>query len=65
MKPEPNLKRKPKKGDKIKTWFSDQEDGMSTVIEAYPYTGCYPQYFMWVVRCTASRTKRGWMEIVI
>ena len=52
-----------KVGDKISTWFSDADNGMSTVLSVTPYSGRYPQWFKLVIRVTAPRTKRGWMEM--
>lgn len=45
-----------KVGDKIPTWFSDKEDGLSTILEIKPYTGIYPQWFNCVLVLTAPRT---------
>jgi hypothetical protein len=56
---------KPKVGDMMSTWFSDQPDGMSRVLAVEPYRGRYTQWFAWTVRLTAPRTRRGWMEMVI
>jgi hypothetical protein len=52
-----------KVGDKIETWFSDMPDGKSTIIAIDPYRGKYPQWFRHVLRVTAPRTKRGWLEV--
>lgn len=54
--------QKPKVGNKMESWFSDQDDGMSIIIAVEPYTGRYKQWFTWTVRVTAPRTRRGWME---
>lgn len=51
-------------GDKIPTWFSGEPDGCSTVLAVEPYRGRYTEWFSVVLRVTAPRTKRGWMEIV-
>jgi hypothetical protein len=53
----------PKVGDKVLTWFSDKPDGKSTILEVRPYDGCYKQWFKYVVRVSAPRTSRGWMEM--
>lgn len=57
------MKKPYKKGDMIKTWFSGNSDGMSTVIKVYNYRGRYN--FTWVIRATAAKTCRGWMEFCI
>ncbi len=57
--------KNPKVGDKITTWFSDQPDGMSTVLAVEPYRGRYIHIFTWTLRVSAPRTKRGWLEICI
>lgn len=54
----------PTVGAKVPTWFSDRPDGLSTVISVTPYVGRYVQHFTWVVRATAPKTNRGWMEIL-
>lgn len=56
------MRKLPKIGDRIETWFSDTEDGMSTVMAVEPYQGRYPEFFTHVVRASAPRTWRGWME---
>ena len=48
----------------METWFADNPEGMSEVLKVERYRGAYPQWFSWVVRVTAPRTKRRWMEIV-
>lgn len=53
-----------KVGDTVLTWFSGREDGMSTILVITPYRGAYPQYFTHVLRVTAPRTTRGWMEVL-
>lgn len=58
----------PKVGDKITTWFSDCPDGQSTIVAVQPYHSFNPSYrdmFKWVVRVTAPRTSRGWMEMCV
>lgn len=55
----------PKVGSQMTTWFSDRADGLSTVLAVEPYRGRYPQFFRWVVRLTAPRTRRGWMEMAV
>ena len=56
---------KPEIGSKMETWFSDRDDGMSTVVAVRPYTGKYPQWFTWVVTLTAPRTKKGTLEMAV
>ena len=52
-------------GDKMQTWFSDTEDGFSTVLAIYPYVGKYTKMFKRTVRVTAPRTRRGWIPLCI
>lgn len=51
-------------GKKIETWFSDSEDGKSVILDIKPYTGKYKEYFTLVIKVSAPRTKRGYMEFV-
>ena len=55
----------PNVGDKVLTWFSDEPDGKSTVLEVRPYTGWYKDMYTHILRLSAPRTKRGWMEMPI
>jgi hypothetical protein len=55
----------PKIGEKIETWFSGSPDGKSTVMEVFPYTGKYKNFFTHVVKATAFNTTRGWMEFCV
>lgn len=55
----------PKVGDKVLTWFSDNPDGKSTVLEVTPYTGLYTDMYTHVLKLTAPRTSRGWMEMPV
>jgi hypothetical protein len=48
-----------KPGDRLKTWFSDQPDGKSTVVGIWPYTGRYKEDFTHSVELTAPRTRAG------
>lgn len=50
----------PKVGDLFPTWYSDRDDGLSTIISIFPYTGRY--HYTHVLRLSAPRTVRGWME---
>ena len=52
-------------GDRIETWFSDTDDGRSTVLAVEPYRGRYPQWFALTVRVSAPRTRRGWLELCV
>lgn len=54
----------PKVGDRIPTWFSGESDGLSTIIEVRPYVGRYTELFRFIVRATAPRSMRGWMEVL-
>ena len=47
-------------GDQIDTFFPG-----GVVFSIEPYTGRYPQWFDVVVRVSAPRTRRGWMEISV
>jgi len=51
---------KPEVGDLMDMWF----DG-GVVLAVEPYRGKYPQWFTWAVRVTATRTKRGWLEVAV
>jgi len=55
----------PNVGDKVLTWFSDESDGKSTVLEVIPYTGRYTDMYTHVLKLTAPRTSRGWMEMPV
>ena len=48
-------------GDRIDTWFNPK----AKIISIFPYTGCYEKVFSKVIRVTAPRTNRGWMEILV
>ena len=55
----------PQRNDRIKTWFSGCEDGYSTVLEdPQLYTGLYRESFTHVLKVSALKTKRGWMEVL-
>ena len=56
-------KMKYKIGDRIVTWFSNEPDHKSTIIEIEPYRGKYPEYFNVTLRVTAPRTQHGWIEL--
>jgi hypothetical protein len=56
---------KPKVGQQISTWFSDAESGLSTIMDVRPYTGKFKTDYTWIIRVTAPRTVRGWMEMSI
>lgn len=47
----------PEVGQRVATWFGEQ-----TVLAVSPYTGRYQ--FRAVVRVTAPRTARGWLEVL-
>lgn len=53
----------PQPGDKLPTWFSNEPDGMSTVVKVYPYRGAYPEHFTHVLVLTAPRTQAGVLEM--
>lgn len=61
----PRSESKPKVGDKIETWFSDQPDHLSTILSVSPYNGKYKDWFKWDIRATAPRTDNGWLEFCI
>lgn len=52
----------PKVGDKIPLWCSGSPDGLSTVMAVLPYRGPLA-CVKCILRITALRTKRGWLEI--
>ena len=55
-----------KPGDKIRTWFSENADGMSTVLKVSAYTGRYTHLgYKQVLKVTAPRTRRGWLELAV
>jgi len=54
-----------KVGDLYPTTFSDSPDGMSTVLEIFPYTGLYKEHFSHVLRLTAPKTMKGWAELPV
>lgn len=49
-------------GDELETWVAGNESGYARIIDIRPYTGRYN--FQVVLRVTAQRTLRGWMETV-
>jgi hypothetical protein len=57
--------KKPIVGDKMRTWFSNQEDGNSTVLAVREYDGLYSQWFKWIVTLTAPRTRAGKIEMAV
>jgi hypothetical protein len=54
-------KKCPEVPDRIPTWFSGNPDGMSEVLEVLYPIGVEHKAF--VVRASAPKTRRGWMEI--
>ena len=56
---------KPQIGDKIRTWFSDRPDGLSTVLAVEKYYGKYTESFAWVVTVTAPTTKAGKLDMAL
>lgn len=49
-------------GQRIKTWFSGERDGKSTILSIKPYSGIFPMFF----DCTltlSSNTKSGKVEM--
>lgn len=53
----------PKVGDLIPTWFSDKPDGLSKVLEVFPYAGKYPEIYSHILVLTAPRTMKGSLEM--
>ncbi len=45
-------------GDLVDTFL-----GQSKILDIYPYTGNYPQWYDCVLKVEAPRTRRGWIEI--
>lgn len=58
-------RKAPAVGGKVDTWFSDQPDGLSTVLAVEPYRGKYRDLFTYTLRVSAPRTQRGWLEICV
>ncbi len=56
-------KELPSIGQRMETWFSDREDTLSVVLGVRRYTGRYTNLFTHIIRLTAPKTKRGWMEM--
>lgn len=54
-----------KLGGKIETWFSDQDDGMSTILGVEPYRGKYKQWFTHDLKVSAPRTRNGWLWLSV
>lgn len=50
-------------GGKVATWFSDQKDGMSTIMKVRPYRGKYTEFFTHVLEVSAPRTRAGFLEL--
>lgn len=50
-------------GNRYPTWFSDQPDGLSTILAIEPYRG--REAFTHVLRLSAPRTRRGWLEMAV
>lgn len=38
---------------------------MARIIEVFPYTGKYPQWFSYVLRLADPNTRKGWTEMAI
>jgi hypothetical protein len=51
-----------RKGDTLLYWVSGTDDGISEVLEVLPYRGRYPNIFNCVLRLSAQRTMKGWVE---
>ena len=47
-------------GDRIPIWFPG-----GVIVAIRPYTGSYPQWFTHIVTVTASRTRRGTLEVAV
>lgn len=53
-----------KPGDKLQVWwFTNTPGNMATVLAVLPYTGLYKQWFNCVLRLSAPRTNKGWLEM--
>jgi hypothetical protein len=50
-------------GDYVETWFSDRPHGCSIVLDVAPYRGHYRQWYSRVLRLSAPRTRRGFLEM--
>lgn len=49
-----------KVGDKVDVWFPGGE-----ILAVRKYDGAYKQWFKYILRVTAPRTKAGWMELAV
>ena len=57
---------KPKRGSKLKTWFSGEPDGMSTVLKVVPYySSVFPGMFDWTLTLTAPHTGARQIDMCI
>lgn len=54
-----------KVGDKYPTWFSDNEEGLSLVLDIKPYTGKYKEFYTSVLVLSAPRTRKGSLEMAV
>lgn len=52
-------------GNKYPTWFSGNSDGLSTILDVYPYKGRYKDWFTHILKLSAPSTARGWMEMSV
>jgi len=59
-----NRMAKIRQGDRYPTWFSGRKDGLSEILGIRPYTGPY-KFLDYIVRLSAPKTMRGWMEMTI
>jgi hypothetical protein len=52
-------------GAEIETWFSDNKSGKSRILSIRPLEDRYRGMFTHIVRVSAPRTRRGWMELSV
>jgi hypothetical protein len=62
--------KKPVVGEKMRTWFSGEESGESTILEVTPYTGLYKQWFTYWVKLSVKVKpgqygNRGWAIMAV
>ena len=57
-----DFKTLPKKGDQVDMYITHP---LQTVIEVFPYTGRYPEFFTHVMKYTSPITLSGFNEITI
>lgn len=57
-----------KVGDLYHVWWdtgNDEQPNMAVVMAILPYHGLYSEHFDAVLRLSAPKTRRGWMEMAV